>query len=167
MYTIILFYVIGYFVFLYILYNDFEEFNGFVIFFPLVQSLLVAFIGAFFAFSLPVKYETTTWSQNIITLKDNNSIRGSFFLSSGIINGQMKYVYYQQNEDSTYEMRQVDYRDAKIKYTNSQPKVIITDVHRKAIKQNKWTLSSSKESQTYIFEVPKGSIKNSYELDAQ
>jgi len=169
MYTIITFYIIGYFFFLYVLYKDFDGFDGFVIFFPLIQSLLFALAGLIIGIALPIKYETTSWTENIVTLKDNNTTSGRFFfLGSGIIEGRMKYVFYLQNNDSTYQMAQADYYDAKIRYVNTQPKVVITDKHWAKTTFNKWAIDMADESrQTYIFEVPQGSIKNSYELDAQ
>ncbi len=169
MYTIITLYVIGYFFFMWVLYKDFEGFDSFVIFFPLIQSLLFALAGLFIAWALPVHYETTRWQENIVTLKDNNNISGRFFfLGSGIIEGRMKYVYYQQNTDSTYQMWQCDYTDAAIKYSDGQPKVNVTDVHWQKSLWNKFAIDLDDESrQTYVFEVPNGSIKNTYELDAQ
>lgn len=169
MYTIISFYVIGYFFFLYITYKDFEEWDGFVILFPFLEALLFALAGIFVAIALPVHYEANRWQENIVTLKDNNNIQGRFFfLGSGIIEGRMKYVYYQQNADSTYQMWQCDYTDAAIKYTEGQPKVNVTDVHGQKTLGNKFAIDLDDESrQTYVFEVPKGSIKNTYELDAQ
>jgi hypothetical protein len=65
-------------------------------------------------------------------------------------------------------MRQADCYNAKIRYISTQPKVVITDKHLDKTAFNKWAIDMADESrQTYIFEVPKGSIKNSYELDAQ
>ena len=167
MYTIILFYAIGYFFFLYDFYKESDGFDSYVIFFPLISSLYFACAGFIVAIVLPVNFETTKWQENLVTLKDNNSVSGNFFLGTGTINGQMKYVYYQQNYDSTYQMWQVDYFNAKIKYTDGQPKVNITDVRRQKSLWNKFAIDMDGSSQTYIFEVPKGSIKNSYELDAQ
>ena len=170
MYTIITLYIIGYVFFVYYNYKDWGDWSdwGFIIFFPLLQSLLFALAGLIIAIALPVKYETTSWTENIVTLKDNNSVEGRFFLGTGMINGSMKYVYYQKNDESTYQMWQADYYNAKIRYISTQPKVVITDKHWAKTTFNKWAIDMADESrQTYIFEVPQGSIKNSYELDAQ
>ncbi len=168
MYTIILFYIIGYFIFLYVVYKDFEELDAFVIFFPLLPALLISMVGFLIAIALPVKYKTSIWSENIIALKDNNSIQGSFFLGSGMINGKMEYIYYVQNDDSTYQMWQADYYKVKIRYTNNQPKAVITDTRIDDITWNKWAVDVDREdNQTYIFEIPRGSIKNNFELDSK
>ncbi len=168
--TIITLYIIGYVFFVYCNHKEDGSWSdwGFIIFFPLLQSLLFAIAGLIIAVALPVKYETTSWTVNIVTLKDNNSIEGRFFLGTGMINGSMKYVYYQIDDDSTYQMWQADYYDSKIRYISTQPKVVVIDKHWAKTPLNKWAIDMVDESrQTYIFEVPKGSIKSSYELDAQ
>jgi len=98
MYTIITLYIIGYLFFVYMYYKECNGWDdGFVIILPLIHALLFATAGLIIAIALPVKYETTSWSENIVTLKDNKTLEGRFFLGSGIINGSMKYFYYQKN----------------------------------------------------------------------
>jgi hypothetical protein len=138
----------------------------------LIMSIIFGFggavIGLLAAIALPVKYETTTWSEKIVSLKDNGSVSGSFFLGCGQINGAMMYMYYQQNKDSTFQMGQLNYSDAKIKYTNEQPKIDIFDTHRANVWWNKFAIDViGEDKQAYIFEVPEGSINNSYELNSQ
>ena len=168
MYTIILFYIIGYLFFAYTAYKEFRWDIEIIFIIPLFNSLLFALFGLIIAVVMPIKYETSSWDSNIVTLKDNNSVEGNFFLGTGVINGSMRYVFYKINDDSTYQMWQVNYYDAKIRYVNTQPKVIITDKRPSKSLFNKFAIDISDESyQTYMFEVPNGSIKNSFELDAQ
>lgn len=165
MYTVITFYVVGYFISLWWNYRQWDEWAVSLCF---LEAFVFAFAGVFVALLLPMNYVTTTWRTEIVTLKDNNGVSGSFFLGSGVIEGQMRYVYYQKNNDSTYQMQQVDYYKARIKYTEGSPCIIITDIRTDESFYNKWAFDFDDYiKQTYVFEVPKGSIKNAYELDAQ
>jgi hypothetical protein len=164
MYTIILFALIG-LLFFPILNKEFD-WDDFGLYF--IFSVLGAFSGFIIAVALPVKYEKSSWSEKVVSLKDNTSVNGSFFLGFGQINSTMKYVYYQQNPDSTYQMWQANYYDAVIRYTSGEPKIIINDYRKSKSIWNKFAVDINDESrQTYIFEVPQWSIKNSYELDVQ
>ena len=167
MYTILLLSIIGFLIMVYIEYKDWGGLDFGVIIVSLLQTIFVALAALIIALMLPVKYETTSLADKIVTLKDNNSLYGSFFLGTWMIEGRMKYVYYQQNADSTYQMQQVDYYKARIRYVDSEPKIVVTDIRPKECMWNKFALDLSGSDQTYIFEVPKGSIKNGYELDAQ
>lgn len=169
MYTIITLYIIGYLYWIYDCFKPFRSLDWEDLFMSIILAIPFGLGGLAISIILPVQYETTVWSENITTLKDNNSVNGQFFfLGGGVINGSMKYVFYQQNEDSTYQMWQVDYYNAKIRYVNTQPKVIITDKRWAKTFYNKWAIDMDSESrQTYVFEVPQGSVKNTFELDAQ
>ena len=122
------------------------------------------FIGLIIALALPMDLEESKHSLNIETLQDNNSVGGSFFLGSGQIEGKMKYVFYYE-EDGFYKMKTIDYNLVKIKYSDEKPKVIV--VEQKPIENfiNMFAIDNLKE--TYIIEVPKGTIRNDYNLDAQ
>ena len=91
------------------------------------------------------------------------------FLGSGMINGTMRYVYYQKNQDETYKMWQTEYYRASIRYTNNTPKIVIIDKRESKSLWNKFALDplNNESYQNYIFEVPKGSIEKDYNLDAQ
>jgi len=101
-------------------------------------------------------------------LQDNNSVSGSFFLGSGYINGEMKYVFYYET-DGGYKMKQIDYDKALIKYTNETPKVeTYREVQTDAF-INKFSvyMSGCGCNNKNIIYVPKGTIKQNYNLDAQ
>lgn len=167
MYTIILVAIIGIVIGVYQEIKDFGwEWDA--IFSGILGAIVGAFAGFLIAWALPQNYTTDKWSEKIVSLKDNASVSGSFFLKCGQINGTMKYVYYLQNNDSTYQMWQANYYDAAIKYSDGQPKINITWLHSSKSLWNKFAIDLNENyGQTYVFEVPKGSIKNSYELDAQ
>lgn len=167
MYTVILFAVIG---IVFVWYNEIRDGLDFfwdTVGYSILAGILGAFIGLVVAAILPQSYKTDKWSENLYTLQDNPSISGSFFLGSGQIGGVMKYVFY-VNRNETYEMWTVDYYNASIKYSTT-PKANITSTHPSKSLWNKFAIGffDNKEKWTCVFEVPKGSIKNNFELDAK
>jgi len=124
------------------------------------------FIGAPLAFMLPMKTYQKQTSLSIQTLQDNNSVKGNFFLGCGQVNGTMKYVCYYE-ENGYYQMLQIDYDKAKIKYCDSIPKITILEIKATKDKINLFAIDLDLGEKTYIIEVPKGTIKNNYNLDAQ
>jgi len=106
-------------------------------------------------------------SYNIVSLQDNNGIHGSFFLGIGSINDKMRYTFYYEKEEGLYKMRQLNPSQVSIKYTDKNPRV--EELGRVPIKSfmKKFTLVNCKVCRKYIIYVPRGSIKNNYNLDAQ
>lgn len=100
-------------------------------------------------------------------LQDGNSINGSFFLGCGSVNGKMVYTYYYQDGDC-YKMDQIDYDNVSIKYSEGRPKIeILKEIKTDAIKNLFTTrLNCECENSTIIY-IPKGLIKQSFNLDAQ
>ena len=143
------------------------EWDTFWMFIPF--SIGGAIIGFVIAILLPCSYNTYSFSVPIESLKDNSSVSGSFFLGCGNINGSMKYVYYCKEDSNTYKMWQAEYWQAAVRYTNTQPQVhiTITDKDKNSL-WNKFAIDiDEKYEWSCIFDVPKGSIKNNYELDSQ
>ena len=132
-----------------------------------IQALFIgAMLGAFIAFALPAKTEIVKTTYNLEALQDNNSIKGSFFLGSGQIDGKMKYVFYYE-KDGYYKLEQADYNKVKVKYSDEKPKAEL--FNRKNVKDafiNNFAIDFN-YYQEYIIYVPKGTIKQNYSLDAQ
>ena len=128
--------------------------------------IIGAIIGLFIAFILPMKTYDAHGSCNIVALQDNSSVSGSFFLGSGQIDGKMKYVFYIE-ENGLYKMHQIDYNLVQIRYTDSIPKIHITEITKTDAFINHFAIDRNIGDQTYIIEVPKGTIKTNYNLDAQ
>lgn len=168
MITVMIFYVLGIAFFLWWNYREWKEWDYYVILFPLFQSILFAFAGAILAFSLPMKYEVVVWKQYVVALKDGSSANGRFFLGSGYLNGRMYFTYYAYNNDSTYSMWQAPSYEVKIKYVTSYPMVEITRTQERDCLWNYFAFDyDSMEGNTYVFEIPEGSIKSNYQLDAE
>ena len=138
-----------------------------VLFDVYIGVLLGAGIGALIAVIIPSKTETKVEIVNLVTLQDNNSVRGSFFLGSGNIDGKMKYVYYYEAEGG-YKMGQTNYEQALIKYTEDTPRMETIKEIKTNDFSNNFTISlhCSCEDDVVIY-IPKGTIKTDYVLDAK
>lgn len=134
----------------------------------LMASLAGGLIGGILCLGIPCKYKTDRWNQEIISLQDNNSVLGQLFLGSGYIKGDMKYVFYLKEDSNTYKLNVVNYEDGAIQYTDGPPTVVITDKQRDENSiLSYFTFSDWNAKRTYVFKVPKGSIKQNISLDAQ
>lgn len=158
MYTIIITVLIGMVIAIYITYQSIwcEDY----ILNTLISVILSMPIGLLIALFVPHENETITTTYEIETIKDNNSVFGSFFIGSGQIEGKMKYVFYYKTDDA-FKIKQIDYDKVSIKYSNETPKV------EKYINCSKSKFSITFKNERYIVFVPQGTIKQNYTLDAQ
>lgn len=166
MYTVIAFSLVGVFIGC---YSEVRNYGwSWDIIVNIIGGLIVGgTIGLVTGVCLPVRYKTSTWAVNLESLQDGGSVTGSFFLGCGTIDGTMKYTFYYMNEDSTYQMWQVNYQDALIRFTNGKAREIVTEKRPSKSFYNKFAIDLSDCKQSFIFEVPRGSIKNNFILDAQ
>lgn len=101
------------------------------------------------------------YTENMVALKDNTSISGSFFLGCGNIDSEMTYVYAVETDKGIVTKTiEKDRYDVYIKYTDGQPYVEYWDGE-----DDPWRLPS--ESAYYVFYVPEGSVINTYEIDLE
>ena len=142
-------------------YSDIEDYSMAV----LAGVAFGLFIGAPLAFMLPMKTYQKQTSLSIQTLQDNNTTKGSFFLGCGQIDGDMKYVFYYE-ENGLYRMMQLKANNVRIKYCDNTPNVNITEITPTKDLINYFALDSDIGDKTYIIEVPKGTIANNFTLDA-
>jgi len=158
MYTIILTVLIGMAIAIYRTYQSswYEDY----ILNTLISVILSIPIGLLIALFMPHDNETIITTYEIETIKDNNSISGSFFIGSGQLEGKMKYVFYYKT-DGAFKMKQLDYDKVSIKYSDNTPKV------EKYINRSKSKFAITFKNERYIVFVPQGTIKQNYTLDAQ
>ena len=166
MWTIIIIIAIALFIAIYREYNSYySDFEDYIL--TSISAIFIGgIIGTALAFVLPAKTEIVKTTYNLEALQDNNSVKGSFFLGSGQIEGKMKYVFYYER-DGFYKLEQADYSKVKVKYSNEKPKAEI--FNRKNVKDafiNNFAIDCNCY-QEYIIYVPKGTIKQNYSLDAQ
>ena len=166
MWTIIIITAIALFIAIYHEYNSYySDFEDYILV-SITAILIGGIIGTAIAFALPAKTEIVKTTYNLEALQDNNSVKGSFFLGSGQIDGKMKYVFYYEN-DGYYKLEQADYEEVKVKYSDEKPKA--ERFNRKNVKDafiNNFAIDCNCY-QEYIIYVPKGTIKQNYTLDAQ
>lgn len=167
MWTIIIITAIAIFIACFNEYKHVFYSDGFDYFMMVFLGLLIGgVIGTAIAFALPAKTEIVKTTYNLEALQDNNSVKGSFFLGSGQIEGKMKYVFYYER-DGFYKLEQADYEEVKVKYSDEKPKA--ERFNRKNVKDafiNNFAIDCNCY-QEYIIYVPKGTIKQNYSLDAQ
>lgn len=147
--------------------KDFETII-FLLGFSTMISGIFCIIGVAISICLPTKYETTTWTESLSSLKENTSIEGSFALASGNINGTMKYEFYVKNTDGTYTLHQVNCSDSKIRYVKTDPKLIVTSHFLSKSIWNKFVFTPDwldKSTQSFVFEIPENSINKNYNLN--
>ena len=166
MWTIIIIIAIALFIAIYREYNSYySDFEDYIL--TSISAIFIGgIIGTALAFVLPAKTEIVKTTYNLEALQDNNSVKGSFFLGSGQIEGKMKYVFYYER-DGFYKLEQADYSKVKVKYSNEKPKA--ERFNRKNVKDafiNNFAIDCNCY-QEYIIYVPKGTIKQNYSLDAQ
>ena len=148
-------------------YNNFFEVAGvscLIALLALVISFLASLVlGAFFA-AADMKV-LTRQEQKLYALSDGNEIEGSFFLGSGSIDDNMKYVYIVEIEDKGYKMKTLGVNHAYINYTDETPTLVtISYVFDNNILN---FFAVPFESHEYIFNIPEGSITNSYIIDME
>ena len=168
MYTIILGFILGIATSVFMFFRK-EERDGFDLFIScFVGAMIGGVVSLFTSFLLPVKLKTDILKTPLEALQDNGSVHGSFFLGSGYVGESMKYVYYSMNGDSSYSLHEVSHRFASVKYTDGPP---FMEIHEPKIDKSdfgsRFALRELDNEWRVVFHVPRGSIKNDYNLNAQ
>lgn len=166
MITIIICVVIGIIIGIVDAYKDDMQEIMFYIPNSLLGIIIGGVIGTLIAFCLPMHTYDKVFQNNIEALQDGNSIHGSFFLGCGSVNGEMKYFLY-INDNGTYQLKEFPSCKVKIRYSEGSPRIITHEVEITKDLMNYFALDDDIGEQTYIIEVPKGTIKNNFTLDAQ
>lgn len=165
MYTVIITGVAGILTCIYIVYRSRDEWTSLIdyIFTGLIGLMIGLSFGIGIAMIIPGKKYIKSASYQISSLQDNGDVSGSFFLGCGYINERMKYVFYYKDANDYYQMMQIDCDDVLLKYVDTKPRIIIS----KSFSANKWSLPYDFMQVNYVIEIPKGTIKNNFTLDAQ
>lgn len=141
-------------------------FSGLMALIGLIAGMILSLIlGATFA---GFGAETRVLSQEtkaLYALADGSEISGSFFLGSGSIDDNMRYVYIVETEGKGYKMETVNINSAYIQYSDEEPTVTITSYMFDSRVLNFFGIYPA--STEYIFRVPEGSITNSYVIDLE
>jgi uncharacterized protein YacL len=168
MWTFIIFMVLSTGIGFWIGYRDWQS-----IFEGLLTATLGLIIGCIIAllvaFLLPSRLIEKKDVATIVNLQDNSSLSGRFFLGSGQINDKMVYVFYYESSPGIYKMQQIGYENAVIKYTTDTTAFVeqYTKVLDKTYFWNHFSIDNEICNVRYVINVPKGTIKTNFQLDAQ
>ena len=142
-----------------------DSFGDFILL-SLAGILISLFVSIPLAIALPMSTYEKHYSLSIENLQDNNGTKGSFYLGLGQFKDRMTYVFY-YNENGLYKMNQVDYQKVSIKISDNRPKVNVTQIYPiEGAFINYFAFDTDILDETYVIEVPQGTIKNNYNLDA-
>ena len=109
---------------------------------------------------IPTTYtEKVLQSNEIISLKDNSTYKGSFFLGSGSIKNEPMFFYYKK-VGKGFKLESIPTRKAIIIYSIESPKV----EQIKYISNSKWSINPRIRYNIYI---PSGTIKTNFILDSE
>lgn len=128
-------------------------------------AFIGAIIGIFIAAMVPPKTYYKERSFYIESLRDNNNLKGELFLGCGVIEGKMVYTLYVET-NGVYKLLQLDSKSASIKYTDTRPRLVILETYLTDDVINYFAIEHDWDDK-FIIEIPRGSIKNKYSLDAQ
>lgn len=135
-----------------------------------LSSGITVFVCLFLAFSFGQTVPQEKTVTYLEQLNDNIGVNGTFFLGTGNIDNELFFTYYAKNGNS-YSFNKIKADKVTIRYTNSTPKLIeiYDDLEDSfwsdyfyGVPNGHWSLNEH-----YIFEVPKGSIQNSYKLNGK
>lgn len=121
--------------------------------------VLVALIIGVFIPSSEIIYEETVTP--IVSLEDNMSRGGAFFLGTGSVKDSI-YYYYMTETEYGYELRNVAASKAYIKY-DTEPRIVIKNgCGFKHWYNNIWAFPTHTH---YTIYIPEGTILNNYNID--
>ena len=116
---------------------------------------------------LPKQYYEHSRTE-LVALKDNTGISGSFFLGSGNINSTMKY-YYLVNSEFGLEMRSVEAGVARIQEKDDESphlRIMKKQYADPWIRGKIWNLCPAREN-IYVFVIPPDSVLRDYRVDLE
>lgn len=92
-------------------------------------------------------------------------LNGRFYLGSGYVGSSMKYSFYYEQSDDNYKLMQIDADLASIKISDTPQITSYVKCYTDS-RINDWVIKINYHTY-YIIEVPRGSIKENFNLDAQ
>ena len=151
------------------MWNDAYDIGDYILstFLTCIILLISIIIGALISYSLPMKTEENVVTYKIVSLQDNNNLKGDYFIGSGRFEGKMKYSFYYES-DGGFKLKQIDYKNATIIYSDSirieqfGEKEVVSFINYFAFDD----LTDENYMKFKIF-VPKGTIKSNFSLDAE
>lgn len=132
----------------------------------IIFGLFGAFIGALIAVIIPGKMIEQKETVQIVAIQDNITMNGSFFLGSGQIDGEMKYMYYYKSDNNTYKFGDIDADICSISYDSIDPRIVLTyEIKDENAFINNFTLTHKPRLVKATIYIPEGSLVSNYNLD--
>lgn len=109
-------------------------------------------------------------TKNIYAIADGNSVSGSFFLGSGYVDCVQYYYYYEQLDNNGFKQRKVRVEIATVfEHTDTTGYI---SAYKMVLPKGHWAIGWSVLTEwdlKYVYEIhiPKGSIRNSFNLDLE
>jgi hypothetical protein len=128
---------------------------------------------------ITTKEDKQELAYRIVSLRDQEKIKGNFFIGTGNIDSKPYYVFYQYINDSTFKQQTIETSKCEIVESNSQlPAVYVNRIYitRHFEKYYPWIYFRNKTKlqvrnnicecdETYSLIVPKGTIIKSFKLE--
>jgi len=132
-------------------------------------AVAVIGLGVWLLFSVNFPHETyVNKSTELVSLGDNTTLEGNFFLGTGSIDDEMYYFYYQKDGDG-YSFGKTKAAKAVIYYSEDAPR--IDDISCERLSRWSWVFDPVGCDLLYDMRdriyVPEGTIKENYILDLQ
>ena len=126
--------------------------------------VFISMLGVVIAMVIDNNYVVKKSSTPLACLNDGTSLKGNFFLGSGYVDEQMTYTYYVKVKDY-YKLEQLPASDVLIKYTKGPARILKVE----QVEDNSFRsyFGIGRPNTRFVIYVPKGSIKNNYQLDAK
>jgi hypothetical protein len=125
---------------------------------------------------LPVNtYDTYSYTQNIYSLERGSTVKGQFFLGSGVIEGKQMYYYFEQNGEG-YMLGQTEAKGLQMVERDETPHIEVWK-WRKIYTFEKWlngtwfgtvpedSVESSSNFYVKKIVIPKGTIIQQYKVN--
>lgn len=126
-------------------------------------------IGLIVAGALPSEERTVVRRTYYLqSIQDNSNTEGTFFLGCGSVDEEMKYTFYYKTNKG-FKIKQIPCKEATIihKEVNKKPRAELVINKRKDDNTIMDYFSIVIDRPNYNIYVPKGTIKNNYNLDAK
>jgi len=108
---------------------------------------------------LAKEYEEKS-STELVSMRDDRTWGGSFFLAIGSIGERDYFMYYSKNDLGEFRKRKIYYENAIIHEDNTSPRLVIVKVHS----DNPFLLPFISYEEFHFY-VPQGSIIREFSLD--
>jgi hypothetical protein len=129
-------------------------------------GLIGALIGILIAVIIPGKMIEQKETVQIIAIQDNITMNGSFFLGSGQVDGEMKYMYYYKSDSNTYKFGDIDADICSISYDSINPRIVFTyKIKDENAIINIFSINNKYYLDKAIIYIPEGSLVSNYNLD--